>query len=226
MASRAIRFCVSTPPEEEKGQIIMSLPLAVCDAADVSAVTQLILRERDSRDLGRWDEMRTCYHPDAQVRVSWFHGSATDFIKGSIDMASRMVNRHRLSPIRVELSDKRAFASFAAIVEIPTKLHEIEMVLLIYARFIYRAEKRNNQWKVVHFDSVYLRDELTAAIPGRFVSIDPHELKEFRTSYRLLSYVLSQHGYTIRSDLPGEDRPETVQALMREVFTWAGTNVG
>jgi hypothetical protein len=200
----------------------MDLPQAVCDAADVSAVTQLILKERENRDLGRWDEMRDCFHPDAQVRVSWFRGSAADFIKGSIDMARRMVNRHRLSPVHVVLSGNRAVATLSAIVEIPTRLQEIDMMLLIYSRFVYRAEKRENQWRILSFDAIYLRDELTPAIPGNSISIAPLELQAFRPTYRLLSYVLNKHGYNISSDLPGEDQPETVRTLMREVFTWAG----
>ena len=82
----------------------MNLPQGVRDAADVVAVTQLILKERQSRDLGLWDDMRDCFHPISRVRVSWFRGSGEDFVLGSIDMASRMVNRHRLSPIQVTLS--------------------------------------------------------------------------------------------------------------------------
>ena len=38
-----------------------SLPKAVLEAADVSAVSQLILRERLSRDLGLWEQMRDCF---------------------------------------------------------------------------------------------------------------------------------------------------------------------
>jgi len=44
---------------------------------------------------------------------------------------------------------------------------------------------------------VYLRDELTPATPGHSIVIDPDELKPFRPSYRLLSYVLSQQDYTV-----------------------------
>ena len=40
--------------------MIDALPKEVRDAADVSAVTQLILRERLSRDLGLWEQMRDC----------------------------------------------------------------------------------------------------------------------------------------------------------------------
>ena len=137
-------------------------------------------------------------------------------------MASRMVNRHRLSPIHVVLSGKRAVATLSAIVEIPVRLQEVEMNLLIYSRFVYRAEQREDRWRVFGFDAIYLRDELTPAIPGHSISIDTRELQAFRPTYRLLSYVLSKQGYAIDPDLPGEDRPETVGALMREAFIWAG----
>ena len=201
----------------------MELPQAVRDAADVSAVTQLILKERESRDLCRWDEMRACFHPDSHVRVSWFRGNGADFVQGSVDMARRNVlAKHRLSPIRVVVSRNRAVASMSAIVEIPAQPQGIEMNLLSYTRFIYRAERREDQWRIFSFDAIYLRDELTPAIPGHSISIDPSELQSFRPPYRLLSYILSKEGYTIDTELAGADRPESIQALMREVFTWAG----
>ena len=201
----------------------MNSPQAIHDAADVSAITQLILKERESRDLGRWEEMRGCFHPDSQIRVSWFRGNGADFVKGSIDMARRNVlARHRLSPIRVVLAGNRAIATMSAIIEIPVRLQEVEMNLLSYTRFAYRAERREDQWRIFSFDAIYLRDELTPAIPGRTIAIDPRELQSFRLTYRLLSYVLSQQGYKIDGELAGEDRPELVQALMKELFTWAG----
>ena len=201
----------------------MELPQAVRDAADVSAVTKLILKERESRDLCRWDEMRACFHPDSHVRVSWFRGNGADFVQGSVDMARRNVlAKHRLSPIRVVVSGNRAVASMSAIVEIPAQPQGIEMNLLSYTRFIYRAERREDQWRIFSFDAIYLRDELTPAIPGHSISIDPSELQSFRPPYRLLSYILSKEGYTVDAELAGADRPESIQALMREVFTWAG----
>ena len=201
----------------------MDLPQAVRNAADVSAVTQLILKERESRDLGRWEDMGACFHPDSHIRVSWFRGNGADFVKGSIDMARRKVlARHRLSPIRVVLSGRRAVATMSAIIEIPARPQGIEMNLSSYTRFVYRAERREDEWRVISFDAIYVRDELTPAIPGRSISIDPRELQSFRPTYRLLSYVLSKEGYAIDADLAGDDRPESVHALMHEVFSWAG----
>jgi hypothetical protein len=200
-----------------------NLPKAVLEATDVSAITQLILRERESRDLARWDALRACFFADSVVHVSWFRGSGSDFVDGSIDMFRRGVAaKHRLSPILVTLADKRAIASMSAIIDLPAQLKGIEMNLSTYSRFLYRVERRDEKWGIVSFDAVYMRDELLPAIPGRSISIDMDEVRSFRPSYRMLSYYLATQGYAVDSNLPGEDRPELVDELYRELFDWAG----
>jgi SnoaL-like domain len=198
------------------------LPKAVLDAADTSAIAQLILRERESRDLGRWDEMRACFFADSLIRISWFRGNGADFVAGSIEMAQRKVlAKHRLSPIRVVLWGDHAIANLVAIIDLPAKIKGVEMNLATYSRFIYRVERRKEIWGIVGFDAVYIRDELTAAIPGQTVTIDPKELQGFRASYRMLSYYLTSQGYDIDSNLAGEDRPDLVEALTKEIEDWA-----
>jgi hypothetical protein len=200
------------------------LPRFVLDAADTSAITQLILRERESRDLGLWDEMRECFHGDSVVRISWFRGSGADFVTGSIDMARRKIlAKHRLAPIRVVLSGDRAIARLVAIIDLPVKIKGVEMNLATYSRFLYRAERRDEVWKIAGFDAIYMRDELTAAIPGTSVAIDPKEVHGFRASYRMLCYYLASQGYDIDSNLAGEDRPDLVVALTKEIEDWAGS---
>jgi SnoaL-like domain len=68
-----------------------SLPQAVPDAADISAVSQLVLRERLSRDLGLWEQMRDCFHDDSVVRISWINASGPEFVRRSKEMAERNV---------------------------------------------------------------------------------------------------------------------------------------
>jgi hypothetical protein len=72
--------------------MIDSLPKEVRDAADVSAVTQLVLRERLSRDLGLWEQMRDCFHDDSVVRISWINASGPEFVRRSKEMAERSVS--------------------------------------------------------------------------------------------------------------------------------------
>lgn len=194
------------------------------DAADIVAITQLVVLERECRDLGRWERMRECFHPDAVVRLSWFSGSGADFVTGSIDMARRgVLAKHRLGPVLVRLAGPRAVASLGATIDIPTQVGAIEAQLSSHARFMYRTERRGDEWRIAGFDAVYVRDELTAAIPGQTLQVPPEALQRFRRSYRMLSYVLSAQGYTVNTELPGDDRPDTVQTLEAEIFGWAGT---
>ena len=201
----------------------MNIPQHILDAADTTVIAQLTLLERDCRDQRRWDRMRECFHPDSLVRLSWFTGSGWDFVAGSIDMARRgVLAKHRLGPPLVRLSGDRAVATFAGVIDIPTALSGIEAQLSSHARFIYRAERRGQAWKIAGFDAIYVRDELVASIPGQLLRVSADELARFRPSYRMLSYVLSSQGYTVNPGLAGEDRPETVQALEKEIFAWAG----
>jgi hypothetical protein len=203
-----------------------NVPKDVREGTDITAITQVILRERESRDMGRWETMRGCFWPDSLVRVSWFRGNGADFVTGSIDMANRGVRaKHRLGPVLVRIAGDRAVASLAGIIDLPAKLQGVDLTLSSHTRFLYRVERREQEWKIIGFDAIYLRDELTPAIPGQSVTIDANELKGFRGSYRLLSYYLKTQGFSIDSNLAGEDKPDTVEDLNRELFGWVGLKV-
>ena len=200
------------------------LPKDLQDCADIMTITQLILRERESRDTSNWETMRDCFHPDSIVKISWFNGSGPDFVTGSIDMAKRgMLAKHRLAPVLVTLAGNRAIASLTAIIDIPRVIDGIELILSAHGRFIYRCEKRDGVWRIFSFECIYMRDELTPSIPGETISIDPAEVEGFRPSYRNLAWCLMKTGYEVDQDLPGDDKPETVKALMHEVNSWAGS---
>lgn len=204
----------------------MDLPNSVLEAADISAVTQLILRERESRDTGRWERMRDCFWPESLVRVSWYRGDGAGFVAGSVDMARRgVLAKHRVTPILVSLNGTRAVGAMPSIIDLPVKLHGIEFILSAHARFLYRAEKRSDDWRLMGFDAIYMRDELTPAIPGQTITIDPQSLEGFRPTYRLLAYYMSSQGYKVDPNLAGEDRPDLVAAMNNEVYGWAGLKV-
>jgi hypothetical protein len=198
-------------------------PEYVLDAAHVTTISQLIVREREARDQGRWKTMRDCFHADALIRISWITGNADEFVNGSMDMARRGVRaKHRLGPILVHRQDDRAVATLGGIIDIPVKLDGIDAQLSSHARFFYRVERREGRWRLSGFEGVYVRDELVPCVPGQTLSIAPGELAQFRASYRLLSYVLSRNGYRVNAEMPGDDRPETVAAFETELFGWAG----
>ena len=118
------------------------------------------------------------------------------------------------------LAGNRAIASLTAIIDLPVKLQNVEGTLSTHARFLYRAERRGERWGILGFDAIYMRDELTPSIPGEHISIGREEVRDFRASYRMLSYYLRSQGYDIDPNLAGEDRADLVEALNRELSSW------
>ncbi|MFO1502698.1 MAG: nuclear transport factor 2 family protein [Steroidobacteraceae bacterium] len=207
-------------PQEE---IAAASAGSIAEAAHVSAITQLVLAERECRDMGRWERMKACFHPDAQVRISWFQGNAHDFVDASRGMASRgVLAKHRLGPVSVRVNGTRAVATLALTIDIPSEARGVSLLLSSHARVFYRAELRQGQWRLSSFEVFYLRDELFAQVPGEAVPVTAADVAGYRKSYRFMSFVLAQGGFTVRDDLAGEDRPETVDALCREIYGWAG----
>ncbi len=198
-------------------------PAAIDESAHVSAITQLVLAERECRDMGRWERMKTCFHPDAIVRISWFQGNAHEFVDASREMARRQVQaKHRLGPVAVRIAGPRAVATMVIAIDIPTKVKGVEVMLSSQARVFYRAELRDGAWKLSSFEAFYMRDDLAPRVPGQAIPVSAQELAGYRQSYCCLSYVLASGGYAVRDDLPGEDRPDLVEALCREIYGWAG----
>lgn len=196
------------------------------EATDITAITQLVLRERESRDMCMWNRMADCFFADSHVEISWFQGNGKDFVTASKGMFERgMKAKHRLGPVLVTLNGNRAVASLSGIIDIPETIEGVEMTLSAHCLMLYKAEKREGAWGLMSFGAIYRRDELVPAITGQTVNIPAEDLAGYRPSYRHLSYCLAKVGYEPGMDLPGEDRPETARAVLEDVFGWAGMPV-
>jgi hypothetical protein len=196
------------------------------EAADITAITQLVVRERESRDLCIWNRMADCFFEDSLVDISWFKGTGKEFVVASKGMYERgMRAKHRLGPVLVTRNGDRAVATLSGIIDIPQSINGVELTLSSHALFLYRVEKRSGEWGLMSFGAIYRRDELIPVTPGQSFNIATEELAGYRPSYRNLSWSLAQTGYAVNNDLPGEDRPETVAAIMQEIFSWAGLPV-
>ena len=203
-----------------------NIPLTPESATDITAITQLVARERESRDLCLWSRMAGCFHEDSYVDISWFQGSGKEFVQASKGMFERgMRAKHRLGPVLVTLNGDKAVATLSGIIDVPEEIDGVEMTLSAHCLMIYRVEKRGGVWGLISFGAIYRRDEFIPAIPGVVADISSEKLKQFRPSYRNLSYCLELAGFEVNNELPGEDRPETVAAIMEEVFGWAGLPV-
>lgn len=195
-------------------------------AGDITLITQLVVRERDSRDMGFWNRMLDCFHPDALIDISWIRGNAQQFVDGSKDMAARgMKATHRLGPILVTQNGDRAVATLGGIIDIPTELEGRQFTLSAYGQFLYKVERRVGVWKLSSFEAIYQRDELVPVVMGDTVVMPAALFNRFRASYRNLSWSLHLKGYEVNMDLPGTDRPDTVRAIYARLYAWLGLPV-
>ena len=184
---------------------------APAESADAEAVLQLVLRERQSRDRGWWTEMAACFASNATIDMSWFTGSADEFIRQTKERSLDGVwGRHRLSPPAVRLNGSRAWAELPLAIEFPVTVGGVEADLLSYCRSQYRAERVNGAWRLTRITSIYERDTLTPSVPGSRLPTDPNAFQDYRTSYRCLTWYFEQRGTRLRDDLLGDDRPRPV----------------
>jgi hypothetical protein len=189
---------------------------------DIDELTQLVLHERQGRDRGWWQQMRECFHAGATIRLSWFHGTAEEFVAGSQAMSVRGDRAtHRLGPPVVHTRTDRALVELPMTVEFRVDLDGVEADLASTGRLLYRAESRDGRWRIARLDAIYQRDTLVPAIPGTQLAIEPDELARYRPSYRLLAYFLSRQGYQVDGALYGDDRPDEVDELYDSAFRWA-----
>lgn len=195
-------------------------------ANDITHITQLVVRERDSRDMGFWNRMLDCFHSDALIDISWIRGNPKQFVEGSKDMAARgMTATHRLGPILVTQNGDRAVATVVGSIDLPTTLEGKDFRLSAHCQMLYRVEKRDGQWRLGGFTAIYRHDELTPVVLGQVVTMPQDLFERFRASYRHLAW--SQHvlGYVPNMELPGIDRPETVRAIYKDHYGWLGLPV-
>ena len=196
---------------------------------DRLAIADMIQRERNARDAGRWDEMAQYYHPESSIEVSWFKGSGADFVERSRLQAEKVklqadggerINFHEMGYSVVDIAGERALA------ETPCTLHSffpldgIPCKTSGYVRLLWRAQRLGDTWLLAGLRCLYVRDYLTACSPGRQPKLDEAELATYRLSYRYVTYNLARLGLDPKHDLPGADMPETVKVLREGERAW------
>ncbi|WP_336697654.1 nuclear transport factor 2 family protein [Curtobacterium sp. USHLN213] len=188
---------------------------------DVTDISQLVLRERQGRDRGLWDRMRDAWEPDGRVRISWFDGSARDFVAGSIAMAAGgTAATHRMSPPVVDLLGDRAIVAAPAVIEVRAGLGGAEVDLASRVRLLYRARRTGTGWRLAAMTCVYESDTVTPTVPGTVPDLSSVAVDDRRPSYRWLATVLGASGHRIADDLPGTDRPGSVEAVEAAEQDW------
>lgn len=191
---------------------------------DREKIRELMAYERYCRDNGLYDEAAGCYSDDAKIHVSWFNGPAKEYWEKT-KQANGGGSKHKIFSTTVFLNGDKAVAETQVMMLSPRiTIQGCDMDMVSHARIFARLVKRDGEWQIVYGDCIYERDELIPATPGQKVPDLAPLVKDYRESYRNLSYVLSLQGLSSSQDLPGDDKPETVQKLYDETNQWLFEN--
>lgn len=180
--------------------------------------TTPMLRKHVSTSLGKIFFIINYFCNDPEM-ASRFQGDIDGFVAGSEGMVSGGTNAiHTICPVEIHLNGKKALTESTGSISIRLQ-HGGELFECIsYNRFISRLEFVGEEWKLLSLEAIYIRDFITPVIPGRTASFDLPE--NTRESYKCISWVLAQKGFTIKQDLPGADDPTCCERFMQANFMW------
>lgn len=189
---------------------------------DRAAVIDLVQTERAARDLGQWERMAACFHPDSTVSLSWLETSGPAFVEASrAAFAAGVRHLHQMAPTLVRLNGDRALAESGCVILLPGAVGDVAVTVSCQARLYARVERcADRDWRILALRPYYFRDAMAADLPGAVPALDPVRLSGYRQSYRFLSYLLEESGKTPRGDLAGADRPDIARALEAEEAAW------
>ncbi len=188
---------------------------------DVSAITQVVLHERQGRDRGWWDQMLNAYWPDSTVRLSWYDGDGPGFVAGSRELTERgLTTVHSMFAPVVHVRGAKAYVEASTAVRATLIVDGVRGNLVSYTRLNYRLERRNGAWRILSLDPIYEDTTLTPSIPGQRIEIPADELAPFRSSYAILAWELARNGRAMSEGLLGDDQPEPVAAYYATVEQW------
>jgi SnoaL-like domain len=194
---------------------------AMNEQTDRTAIYELVQRERSARDLERWDEMAAYYNVDSDVDISWFRGNGAAFVAASKKMVTTSLRSfHEMGPTVVTIEGKRALAETGCAIHLIGKIGDIEVDVTGQARIYSRVERKSDEWLLSGLRVLYISDCMVPLDPTRSPKLDPARLIQYRASYRFISYLLAENGHTSRTDLPGTDQRESVEALWKAEEQW------
>jgi len=123
-----------------------------------------------ARDLGEWETMRSCFHPDATVTVSWYSGPVSSFFERTIKMTAERRpeerSKHWFGNSRVSLKRSRALLETDTQVLGRDWLDGHLFDFATFGRIYDRVEKRDGAWKILRMTFIYDKDRLDPVVAG------------------------------------------------------------
>ena len=194
---------------------------------DRQEIFELVRLERYWRDHRQWDRLADAYIDNSQVCTTWFLGTGREFAAASQELVEKRGSRtkHTIFPTFVRINGDRAICESPGTIHGRNQFGGVEVDMVNYALFHSLVVRTDRGWRLKSFMGIYQRDTLTAVNPNDRLPINWEEIKTFRPEYRFLCYVMMQRGYQVSQELPGEQRPDIVNAYYMGADRWLETGV-
>jgi hypothetical protein len=187
---------------------------------DRLAIRELIDNWAMWRDVGRWDDFRTCWHAEGVMMATWFQGGVEAFIKVSQEGFARGARTsHFQGGTSVDLAGTRAIAQTKMQIAQRGPIEGVVCDVVCSGRFYDFLEKREDRWGIVLRQPIYERDRINPVDPAATLQLDPSLLARFPEGYRHLAYLQSKNGQSVKTDMPGLIGPE-LDALYARGAAW------
>lgn len=122
-----------------------------------------------SRDHHDWEVLKTCFHSDATVVVSWFEGTAAEFVEKTKQAGAERKPEersvHALGNYDVTIRGNRAVLEADMQVLNRDYLDGILFDSICYGRFYDMFERRNDEWRIAKWTCIYDKDRLDPVFP-------------------------------------------------------------
>ena len=164
-------------------------------------IEQLITDWGFARDSGDWELLSSCFHLDATIHISWFSGSASEFIKRSAVMLSENkpgeVGKHNFGRARIRIRGSRAVCESHVELLKRVVANPFDYDTQTWGRFYDHLEKREDGvWRIFKRTMVYEKDRMEPVNPSDVPDgfYQAMELKSYPVACQFLCYRLGKNG--------------------------------
>ena len=172
------------------------------------------------RDLGEWDRLRALFHSDARIEVSWFEGSASEFVDGSARMgASDLRSKHLIAAPVVTFSPDATRAVSETNAEIILENVALGLGCAAHNRLVDRLARHDGVWRILDRKGVY--DNSYFTFPAGVVDIDRQALARHPREYAALAYLLEASGFPVHRAFPTKGS-ELERDIKQSALDWLG----
>jgi len=187
---------------------------------DRLAIAELVDNWAMWRDIGRWDDFRTCWHAEGVMMATWFQGGFEEFIRVSQQGFARgSRTSHFQGGKSIDLKGKRAIAQTKMQIAQRGDIEGVVCDVVCGGRFYDFLEKRQGRWGIVLRQPIYERDRINPVDPAATVRLDAGLLARFPEGYRHLAYLQTKNGQNVKADMPGLIGP-ALDALYARGAAW------